>query len=608
MSETTPNPAEAVDIAALQALTDTPAEEPAHVAFEATFIADDGSVPVDVVEPAVTEPTVIEPTVVVVEPVQAPTPTPSAIPAPVNKQPAKETLSDLGVKFDPALLADEVVVKPESMTEFTETAAFDHDSSLDRPQTVKEYSNAELPKNVGSVDSLNLPPNASDVISKRISSANTAQLTGTPGQVHWRGVLEDSLSYLPLGTAYQKALDDKESGWSSVVEYRGNHMLPRTSSNRFKPGQTEISGPTAVVAVLSHLGIGAPAQIPLWNSGFWVQFAPASTEARLALNLVLGSDKVRLGRESYTLTHSNRSVYTVERVLNIALEHVHATSVRVEEMPINQIRDYLQPQDIWSFIWGFLLATYPSGHRYETPCINDVAKCTHVFRGVVSLNHLQVTATNKLTDVQKNHMTATSSNSRTLASVLEYQRSITLANDERHILFPGTPNEIAITITTPSLNDYLAKGKYYINGIVDAVTEAMGEDVGTDARNEQMLKMANATALGQYYQFVKSIEIGEVSKPDGATKIITDADTIHQTLKGLSRADSVRDELIEKFMNYIAKSSLSIIAHRAYECPVCKKDQSDVPDPAYPQFKSYVPLDILQVFFGLHVQHITRAQ
>lgn len=538
---------------------------------------------------------------------------PPMIKVPVLDIESAHTLSKSHPKVESATAAPEAPAATQSAGE-----VFDQEEPMEeaglgnsydaRPETVKEYVPYLNKEGVGDVSVLQLPANSLDVTMNHLSRAGAQPATTGEKLVDWVHATEESITYLPLGAEATRRLDEEEAGWAQGVEHRGAVLRAKLPPRKSKPGAVVIEGPQAVAAALTHLGIGGSGVIPLWNSGFYVQFLPPQVEARFSLNMIMAMDKVRLGRESYSLAHSHRSVYIRERVFEMALNHVATTSVRKEELPIAKLRDYIKPQDLESFIWGFLLTMYPSGFQMERPCISDASKCNHIFRGTINLAGLQIVASNELTDAQKNHMSAVAANSRTLESVIQYQESITSMHKERFVLFPGSPNAIAITLKTPTMTEMFESGHFYINGIVDAVTKALGEEVGSAARNEEMERLANATALGQYSHYVEMIELGDVENEGGDRRVIENPETILNILKGYSQTESLRVAIIEKVLRYIYKSSLSMIALRAHDCPVCKTNQAAKTEETYPQFKSYVPLDIYQVFFGLHGLLMNRLQ
>jgi hypothetical protein len=191
-----------------------------------------------------------------------------------------------------------------------------------------------------------------------------------------------------------------------------------------------------------------------------------------------------------------------------------------------------------------------------------------------------------------------------LEDVLSYQKSITQMHERRIIIGEKTDNEMAITLKTPNIPEYIEQGMRYIDGVVNGVTRAMAAEAGTEDRNQFVRMAANSSLLCQYIHFVKAIDIGDISNGENGIVRITDTDTIMKTLQTLSSIDSIRTRIIEEILDYIGKSTISIVAIPAFDCPSCKKDQSEETEKKFPRHKAYVPVDIFQVFFGLFAQRM----
>ncbi len=473
---------------------------------------------------------------------------------------------------------------------------------------VTQEFDCELPASQGSPDKISLPPEAIDVIHEKLAKTPEISLDATKNQYTWSTVLTQSLGYMPLLSTWASRLAEPEADFRQTVDYKGTSICTTMPQSKRKPGTVELEGESALLQMVTHLGVGALARVPMYNSGFWVYFKPAAEFELLELNATLASDKIRLGRESYGLTHSNSTVFSVNRIFQMALRHVYATSVSSNEMPVSDIAKHLKPQDLYPFIYGFLCANYPSGFKYNTACINDPEKCQHIFEGVINLAKLQVVDNNALSDTQKNFMTGTTSNSRSLEAVKKYQEEISRMHDRRIILNKDTTHEMAITLNTPSVGEYLDQGMRYISSIVDSVNRSMEVDTNNNERNAFMRSANNAGSLCQYIHYVKSIEFGHVSAADGDRRIIVDRKTVLDALKVLSATDSIRETIIKEVLDYISYSTLSIIAIPAYDCPVCGKEQDDKSKHLFPRHKAFIPLDMIQVFFGLHAQRINRIE
>ena len=474
--------------------------------------------------------------------------------------------------------------------------------------TVTQQSSTISPSTQGALEELNLPPENQDVVDRKLHAAGNIGLTGTTAQFSWGMSLRDALTYGTLGEHYQNRLADSSAEWTQSLEYKGTEIRASAPSMKQKPGTNVVEGETALLKLVTHMGVGALVKVPLFNSGIWVYFKPATDLEFLNLNVMLGQDKTTLGRGSWGLAHSNNIVFSASRVFEFALQHVYATSVKNEELPISNLARYIKPQDLHTFIWGFLFACYPSGYKYKTPCINDPEKCQHVFEGVLNMGKLQVVDSRAMSDSMKNFMSGYSSNTRSLEQVLKYQEDVTRMHARRFIINAGTNHEIAFTLKTPTMAEWFEQGYRYINGIVDSVSEAMEKDASTDARNVFMNESSNATKLGQYVHFIDQIEFGQLSIDGGSVYVVKDTESVLGSLRTLSGTDSVRERIIEEILKYVGDSTLSIPGIPAFDCPVCGHPQDNESKEVYPRLSAWIPLDMLQVFFGLLGQRINRIE
>lgn len=464
---------------------------------------------------------------------------------------------------------------------------------------------------VGSPDTVFIPPSAHRDAEKLINRLPSAfNYTMSERQLKWVQSLQYSFSgNSSLGDVYSDRVNENGSDFKQHVEYNGNTYRGRAPVFKRKPGSREIDGENALIQLVTHLGIGGLFRAPLWNTGMWVTFKPATETELLELNRLLHMDKIRMGRLSHGLALSNYVVYSVERVFDFALQHVYNTSIRSEELPLNNLRDWISPQDINSFIWGFLCANYPSGFHYMTGCVSNPVKCNHVIEETLNVTKLQWVDNSDLTDWQKQHMSSMAANSKSLDSLKRYKEEMKRVQSRRIILHEGTKHELAITVKTPTVTEYIQQGHNWIGGIIESVNAALGYDANDNARSEYVNTVGKATTLCQYSHWIESVEYGEITeKPESGEEasrnIITDRNTIDETLKLLSSTDSIREKIIDEIIKYINDSTISVIGVPSFDCPAC--GQSQDLEMTYPRHTSIIPLDVLNVFFDLISQRVTR--
>ena len=472
---------------------------------------------------------------------------------------------------------------------------------------VKEYFQVLGETTQGSPDTIELPPDTFENVIENIQRAPNLDTGGTEKARHWNNVMQQSLTYMPFKGMYVNRLNDQSSNFSQVLEYGGDRLYGAAPSNRNKPGVTEVEGERAILKLVTQLGIGGLHRTPLYNSGFWVYFKPAAETELLELNAIISQEKISLGRDSYGLAHTNHVSFALSRVFELALRHVYETSVKQSELPLNKLGDHIAPQDIHAFIWGFLCANYPSGFHYERACSNNPTKCNHVVKGNLSIPKTLVVDTERLNDWQKNHMRSFAAGSMTLADIKRYYSELTHLHNRRIILNKGTDYELAFTLRTPTIRQYIDQGFKYINALVESVNRSLSIDISNDQRDIAIDQNSRAEKLCQWIHFFESIEFGNLSDESNlSASVIKDHDTIVRSLATLSSTDSISEQIINEVVRYVEDSTISIMAIPAYDCPACGTAQEQQVDVRYPRMAAYIPLDILQVFFGLLARRMNR--
>ncbi len=463
----------------------------------------------------------------------------------------------------------------------------------------------------GSPDEIQIPAGFAKKINRTLQNLPQLNIIQTPDQAKWASVLRASVAQGKMDDFLGDRLAEEGSDFRQVMETNAGELRGKISTYSSKPGTEIREGEAAILRLLSHLGLGGLMRAPMWNSGFWVTYKPATDTELLELNRIIVSDKIMAGRWSYGLSLTNNVVYTLDRILEFVLDHVYSTSISQEEMAGKKLLQFLAPQDIESFIWGFLCSNYPSGFHYQTPCVKNPESCTTVIEETLNVTKLQWVDNAVFNDWQKAHMaTAWTPNSKKLDSIKRYQEETKRSQRKRVIVSATKNHEVAITLKTPTTSEYLEQGHLWIGGLVDSVNQTMGAAEDIDERNSMINKLNKATTLCQYVHWVESIEFGELTANPGTneepriSKII-DLTSVMNTLKELSATDSIREKIIDEVLDYISHSTSSVIGVPEFDCPVCNADQSEGMK-KFPRHVSIIPLDVIQVFFELMGRRIDR--
>lgn len=387
------------------------------------------------------------------------------------------------------------------------------------------------------------------------------------------------------------AVNKEGSHYTQGIE--GRTGLLAGAEPRFKTVNNQsLQGETAVLRVLSHLGLGTMFQIPLWHTGIWITVRAPSESQLLELHRQHINDKVELGRNTYGLIFSNTTAYTVDRLVNFVIQNLHSTTLKDG----GDLREIISSHDIPALIWGIATAIYPRGFQYSRACTVDPAKCDHVIQERLNLSKIQWTNKRALTEGQIAHMGNRLIASMSKESVLNYQKELLDCQNREVTICEDTDEAIKVIFKIPTILQYVSSGHRWISDIVTMVNKTFGMDANEDERNEYIVSQGQATSIRQYRHWISSIGIDD--------NLIEGEEDIDAVLNQTSTDDNFRNGVMEKLKDYIASSSISQIGIPTYKCPACGKDHVS----PLPQMTSIIPIDTIQVFFTLLVQKIERLK
>ena len=464
-----------------------------------------------------------------------------------------------------------------------------------KKQNVIQDYNINSSNKLESGDELTLPANFDKETKVVLEDLPNISLIDSDDARKWGQAVSDGLEYTSFQETFVPALEEEGAEFKHKVEHAGINLS--AAAPKFKPAENQnLKGERAVIRLNTHLGLGTLFQTPLWHSGLWITFKPPTESEIIELNRVLISDKVRFGRYTYGLAFSNTSSYTVDRLVDFALAHVYDTSAKAEDISLDNLKNFISCQDIPSLLWGFICTMYPRGFKYTRGCINDPEKCNFILEETLNVSKLQWTNTNALNDWQKTFMSNRQSKTRDIASINRYKEELKKIQKKRIELNKDAPNAIFVTIKTPTISEYIEAGHRWISNITETVEKAIGNDVSENERNNIIIRHGQASAMRQYSHWIDSIEYD--------TNIIDDRDTIETVIETLSSDDEIRNEFMTTVVDYINKSTISIIGIPVFDCPNCGKSQESHLE--LPAHTNIIPLDVMQVFFGLMSQRLTR--
>ncbi len=479
---------------------------------------------------------------------------------------------------------------------------------------------SRLEKSTGNPEQMALPSESLDVTGDIVDRAPQVDLN-TPEDARWIEALTAGMKMSPKHVDGETpdpmtmALNRENADWRQAVMHEETRLSGSLAGGPIK-GLSEVSGDIALMKLTTFIGAGGVFRAPMWHSGFWVSFRPANEPELIDLNQEMIANKIDMGRYSYGLSFSNETILSTQAVFECALRHVYQTSVNPTEMPIEKIRDILLPQDIPSFIWGFLVANNPNGFKHEQPCLN-IGKCNHVEVDTLNVRKLQIVDNSRFTDWQRKHMASPQPGSRSLEQVKRYQDEMIALNKSRVVIDMGRGDGtgVAVTFKTPSVRDYFDQGFQWISSMVVSMEAAVGTEASPAVRNSMVENYTKAATLCQFAQWIEKIEYGDadVSKDDRNANIMTERKTILNSLTTLSSIDVVRESILVDVNKYISGVMVSLIGLPTYKCPICKtpSDPEETENGVLkngPQKRSWIPIDILQVFTGLLIRRLSRIK
>lgn len=500
---------------------------------------------------------------------------------------------------------------PEHQEEIAEAKDQEAEEKPAVPNQVAMFRNPlSSGADLGSPEVIMLPPDSFQNTEDSLNRIPNEDLKSL-GQLEWGAALRAGVQLIPDRDAYGDVFAP-ESEAANVVNHAGKMLRGAKAATAKKEGNVVLEGERAYLNILNHLGTGAVFRTPLWNSGFYIYFKPATEPQFLELLTGINLDTLQLGRSSYGLALSNDTVYTLNRAYDFALSHVYSTTIKsTEYQTMAELKKYIKEQDIWSVLWGFLCACYPGGTHYRQPCVANPETCNHVDSGHIDLTLLQVPLKSKLPEYHRNHMTKIAYNSMTLESIKTYQDTLPCQAEKRVLFNKGTPHEIALTFKTQSSEYFVNQGYNYIGNIVDAVAASFREELNEVDRNKLINQTGKAETLCKYIHLVKEIEYGDLSDEGavGAGKVsIRDDDGIRRTLAHFSSIDNLREAILDEIIIYINQAAASVIGIPTYKCPKCGGGYRGEKDADGNVIASYIPIDILQLFFVLVSQRVRRIE
>ena len=454
-------------------------------------------------------------------------------------------------------------------------AIFDRSPYLKSPDTNVDYR-------------LNFPTATSAHISKNVASTIAALQNIDNGTIDWFQGVDDAAKFVTTNDHGVRAMASQEANFQQTPVYNDRPLVPGHFRRERKENQ-QLTTREAVFYTMDALGVGVPSTTPLWSSGFWVSFRPATEDEWVALEDSIASDKAVGLRAINGLAMSNASVLTQETILKFAVNHIVSTNIRFDtDATPNYLKLLLAP-DIDGFLSGFLSACYPNGYPISRKCTASINECFASTEDNVSFSRMLVADTDRCEERHIAMMARNSEGQVTEKEVLEYQATLPSNQSAAFTIIETDVVSFKAQLKVPSAEELINSGNRWNAVLVELVRDIMAERVDDNARIRLFDRQARATKLREYSHWIKEIVL------DSNTVVGTEA--IEKTLEVTSSSDTARNALYACLDDFMENSRLAIVALPNYQCPSCHKPQLVHKETKVPL--DCIPLNMLNVFFHL---------
>ena len=459
------------------------------------------------------------------------------------------------------------------------------------PVTKKEHKRSVT-------ESLCIPTYNSKKLQRSIANAPLGILAKNEANAEWAYCLDTSLKQESVNSSLQESLKREGSDWQQPISHGDVHMFAAQPKFASADENTVLTGDRAILAMATQLGRGGIFQIPLWHSGIWLKLRAPLNGAILELDTQIATEKVLLGRKVRGLLYSEDSVYTKKAMTDFILAHVYDCNVR--DWSIEKLRSIILLTDYNLMVAGMAATMYPNGYPITHSCTYDTEKCLHVAREVASIPRMFFTDKSRLSEKQLGFM-AKRGIKRTVEQIKDYQKTewnifenISIDTDNSDFDPEGASNNFSITISVPTLEQYIDSGVEWIDTIETSTNNAFSVALSEKRRDKYITKQGIVSAIRQYASWIKSINV----IVNNNMSPVTDRDTINKLCENLSSERTIIDNILVAISKAIDDSTISLFGFPDYECPSCGNGQNNHTR-VNPEI---IPLDPETIFFRLYTQ------
>ena len=394
--------------------------------------------------------------------------------------------------------------------------------------------------------------------------------------------------YSTVEDDYVQSINEEKDRYVNDVNYADKNLVTKKLS--FTDDRKEMTQSAAVARLRSLMSAGDLIQVPLWHSGFWVTLTPPSLLDLTNLDFSLADTEVLLGRETSTLLYSNYSVITNRIVSEFIVNHIHETSLEIENG--DDIRNYIMLPDFHILVNALCATMHPDGYNIVKTCRNVLTlddnnkpKCDFRLEAVVDPKRLVFVDRKSLSNKMLEHMSNRGPRSVTINSAKDYQLSIKQLLDKTVNIKSENGTDFKVVLSMPTLLNHVVLGEHWVNKMIKASETVFTESDTDDSKTSKMQQIVATCQLGTDNSFIKSIN-----------RVITDENAILEVLSIMSEDDLAYTELRKSIRDFINTAVIAMVATPSYVCPKCGLEHDGVEKG---NFKDFIPLNIIDHFFAL---------
>ena len=438
---------------------------------------------------------------------------------------------------------------------------------------------------------LNLPTASAKHLSENVANMIAGLQSVDEKTIDWYQGVDESLRFLNTNDSGVRAMANPTANFVQTPTFNEKVLAPGVFK-RPSHENKQLSTREAVYYAMAALDVGIPSTTPLWSSGWWCSFRPATDDEWVALEDSLTRDKSTGLRAINGLAMSNAMALTLDTILKFAVNHIVSTNIRFEPDVTPNYLKLLMAPDIDAFLASFLTACYPTGYPITRKCTANIKECFASVSDNVMLSRLLVVDFDRLEERHMSHMARNSENQITEKEIAEYQNTLPSNQAADFTIVENEMVNFKARFKVPTAEETITSGNRWSAMLSDLVRNIMSEQAEESVRVRLFERQARATKLREYSHWIEELKLDSNS--------INTIESIEKTLEVVTPNDTTRQALYRSVDDFIEHSRLAVVALPNYTCTSCGGVQATNPEKT--EAHSCIPLNVVTTFF--HLAHL----